>query len=96
MLNKFEIESVKLTSSPNKSFDSSTKQNVGQLLTVQCSSQKRNSKKTNFTQYGSIRIQKKMTILENIQNSREFAPGILGTVDSREFPNGNSQWPANR
>jgi len=40
MLNKFEIESIKqfkLTSSPNKSFDSSMKQNVGQLLTVQCS-----------------------------------------------------------
>jgi len=39
MLNKFEIESVNLTSSPtpNKSFDSSMKQNVGQLLTVHCS-----------------------------------------------------------
>jgi len=49
MLNKFEIEYVNLTSSQNKSFDSSTKQNVGQLLTVQCSSPKRNSKKTGFT-----------------------------------------------
>ena len=28
----------------------------------------------------------KMTILENLQNSREFPPEILGTVDSREFP----------
>jgi len=28
----------------------------------------------------------KMKILENLQNSREFPPGILGTVDSREFP----------
>ena len=27
-----------------------------------------------------------MTILENLQNSREFPPGILGTVDTREFP----------
>ena len=26
-----------------------------------------------------------MTILENLRNSREFPPGILGTVDSREF-----------
>jgi len=34
-----------------------------------------------------------MTILENIQNSQEFPPGILGTVDSREVPNWNSQWP---
>jgi len=54
MLNKFEIESVKLTSSPNKSFDSSMKQNVGQLLTVQCSSPKRTSKKTGFMQ-GTVR-----------------------------------------
>jgi len=76
---------VNPTASPNKSFDSSMKQNVGQLLTVQCSSPKRNSKKTGFTQYGAIRIQKKMTILENRQNSREFPPAILGTVDSREF-----------
>jgi len=28
-----------------------------------------------------------MTILENLQNSREFPLGISGTVDSREFPN---------
>jgi len=34
-----------------------------------------------------------MTILENLQNSRDFPPGILRTVDSREFPNANSQWP---
>ena len=27
-----------------------------------------------------------MTILVNLQNSRKFPPGILGTVDSREFP----------
>jgi len=26
-----------------------------------------------------------MTILENFQNSREFPPGILATVDSRDF-----------
>jgi len=31
---------------------------------------------------------RKMTTLENLQNSREFAPGIVGTVDSREFLNG--------
>jgi len=45
MLNKFEF----VISSPNKSFNSSMKQNVGQLLTVQCCSPKRNSKKTGFT-----------------------------------------------
>jgi len=28
----------------------------------------------------------KMTIVESLQNPREFPPGILGTVDSREFP----------
>ena len=76
MLNMFEIESVKLTSSPNESFNSSTKQNVvGQLLTVQCSSPKRTSKKTGFTQYGTIRIQKKMTILENLQFYGPSVPG---------------------
>jgi len=90
MPNKSEIKSMNLTSSPNKSFDSSMKQNVWQLLTVQWSSPKRNLKKTSFTQYGTIRIQKKMTILENLQNSREFLPGILGTVDS------NSPWPCCR
>jgi len=63
------------------------KQNVEQLLTtVQCDSPKHTSKKTGFTQYGTIRIQKKMTILENLQNSREFRPGILGTVDSNGRP----------
>jgi len=29
-----------------------------------------------------------MIILENLQNSREFPPGILGTIDCREFPMG--------
>jgi len=36
---------------------------------------------------------RKMTFLENLKNSREFPPGISGTIDSREFPNGNSRWP---
>jgi len=45
MLNKFEF----VTSSHKKSFNSSMKQNVGQLLTVQCCSLKRHSKKTGFT-----------------------------------------------
>jgi len=33
-----------------------------------------------------------MTILENIQNSREFPPGISEIVDSLEFANCNSRW----
>jgi len=37
-----------------------------------------------------------MTILENLQNSREFLLGISGTVDSWEFPNGNSPWRNSR
>jgi len=27
-----------------------------------------------------------MTFLENLKNSREFPPGISGTIDFREFP----------
>jgi len=38
------------------------KQNMGKLLTVQCISPKRNSKKTGFMQYGTIRIQKKYNV----------------------------------
>jgi len=29
---------------------------------------------------------RKMTFLENLKNSREFPPGISGTIDSREWP----------
>jgi len=72
MLNKFEF----VTSSPNKSFDSYMKQNVGQLLTV-------NSVLLTETyqvirKRGLLRNMEpsesgKMTILKNLQNSREFS-----------------------
>ena len=77
MLNKFEIESVNL-----KSFDSSVKQNMGQLLTVQCSSPKRNSKKTGFTQYRTIRIQKN----DNFGKSSKFLGIPAGNFRDRRFP----------
>ena len=79
MLNKFEIESVNLTSSTNKSFDSSMKQNMGQLLTVQCSSPKRNSKKTAFTQYG---IQKN----DNFGKFSKFLGIPAGNFMDHRFP----------
>jgi len=70
MLNKFEIEYVNLTSSQNKSFDSSTKQNVGQLLTVQCSSPKRNSKKTGFTHQNPDKKKLQFWKIKILGNSR--------------------------
>ena len=60
-----------VTSSPNiKSFDSSMKQNVGQ---------------NNCSLFSAAEWNHGMTIFENLQNSREFPLGILGTVDSQEF-----------
>jgi len=57
------------------------KQNVGQLLTVQWSSPKRNSKKTGFTQYGHQNPEKRQVwkIFKIPGNSRRV--------------NGNSRWP---
>ena len=59
--------------------------------------------KMHRTQYVIWNYQKpeKMTILENLQNSRVLWPGIPGTVDFWEFPypgnsripDGNSRWP---
>jgi len=72
------------------------KQNMGKLLTVQCISPKRNSKKTGFMQYVTIRIQKKIQCWKNLQNSRKVPPGILGAVDSREFPTGIPGGPAQK
>ena len=83
MLNKFEF----VTSSPNiKSFDSCMKQNVGQLLAVQCWSPKRNSKKTDFLNMEPSESRKKWqfwkifkipgNLAENFRDRR--FPGIPG------------------
>ena len=76
MLNKFEFV---------KSFDSSMNSKCGTAAHCSVLFTETGIRKRRFYVIWNYRNPEKVTILENLQNSREFRPRISGTVESREF-----------